>query len=223
MWVILLGLWLIRLPTDKLYADRFWVPLWITSRTMLRLGLGILGVLSWESHRTASLPPAYTIVAQSTCPEVWDAVSSIAKRIFRQKGRCGLVTASSRSAFWAIPPTCDSAMFFSLLSLLNENTSESSAPISPRAALRQLRPYMQTGYIGAVLWLGRFESEEVPGRLISLCGGDPLDEESLSLPTLPLSEPMGYGLGFLLCAGLLLAGEAYFYLLRKHLPLRVQS
>ncbi|MCS7153618.1 MAG: hypothetical protein N2253_06310 [Bacteroidia bacterium] len=223
MWVILLGIWLVRLPVDKLYANKAWVSLWITSRVILRLGMGVFGVLAWESYRNPSPPPAYVLIIENGCPEAWQGGYVIAQRLFRQGERCGLLAVTPRSAFWAIPPTADSGMFFKLYALLEEKVLPRSQSLSEAAALSQLRPFLQEGSIGALLWLGRFQSASKEGMYVPFCQDKAIDAHALSLPSLSVPESVWYGLGFLLCAGLLLIGEGYFYFMRKHLPLRLQA
>lgn len=220
--MILLGVWVARLPSEKLYAHRPWVYLWIAARVLLRGGLGLFAVLAWESYRAPASAPAYALVVDVACPDAWIASTQIAKMLFDKRQRLGLVATTGRSAFWAIPPTQDSSLFFALLSHLKENSPAPSDTVAYHAALRQLRPYLRVSYLATTLWIGRFSDAHSDGIRLPLCPGRLTDLQSLRVPSPPLREAEWYGLGALLCAGLLLIGEGYFYLLRKHLPLRSQ-
>lgn len=222
LWMVLLGIWVIRLPSEKLYAPRPWVYLWLAVRVLLRGGIGFFAVLAWESYRAPSPPPAYALVVDAACPEAWTAATQIARGLFAERQRVGLLAVTSKSAFWAIPPTQDSILFSALLDRLKEGAPTSMDTVAYHAALRQLRPYVRTHSFTAAVWIGRFADGPSDGIRLSLCPGKLTDLQNLQLPSPPLSEAKWYGLGALLCVGLLLIGEGYFYLLRKHLPLRPQ-
>lgn len=222
LWMVLLGVWIVRLPSEKLYAPRPWVYLWIAARVLLRGGIGLFAVLAWESYRTPSPTPAYALVVDAACPEAWTAATQIARGLFAERQRVGLIAVTSKSAFWAIPPSHDSTLFSALLTHLKESAPTSTDTVAYHSALRQLRPYLRANYFTAAVWIGRFTDTLSEGIRLPLCPGELTNLQSLRLPSPPLSEGKWYGLGALLCVGLLLIGEGYFYLLRKHLPLRLQ-
>lgn len=224
LWTGLLGIWVVRLSAARLYPERPGVQLWITLRVLLRWGLGAFAVLAWESYRRPDPPPGYALVVDSACPEVWEPSARLAKEAFARQYRLALLAITPRSAFWAIPPTQDSTLFFFLLARMTEKAEASASLPAMQTGLRQLRPYIRSGELVSALWLGRFASDSLPYPHWLLCqDGQTLHTEGFPFPAPPLRDETLYGLGFLFCAALLLVGEGYFYLLRKHLPLRTQA
>lgn len=223
IWTLLIGVWLVRLPADQLYAERPWVYLWLTLRALLRLGLGIFAVLAWDTYRMPSPSYFYALIVESTCPESWTSAEKVAYHLLDSGQRVGLLIATPAAAFWGIPPTVDRQVFSYLLSTCRLAASPAPKAANAEEAARQLRSYNER--LIAAIWLGRFhKTESIQGRHFSLCDGTESAEINLNqLPSPPLSERSWYGLGFLLCLFLLLVGEGYFYLTRKHLPLRTQA
>lgn len=185
--------------------------------------MGAFAVLTWESYRQPEPPPAYALAVESGCPEVWAPATRLAREAFARQHQIALLAITPRSAFWAIPPTQDSSLFFFLLHQISEAAEASTHPPATHAALRQLRSHMRNGDFVAVLWLGRFERDSLPYPCLPLCENQEKSHEEIALPAPPLRTTTLYGLGFLLCGMLLLLGDGYFYLLRKHLPLSTRS
>lgn len=229
-----MAVWLLRLPSEKLYASRAreWVSVWIAVRALLRFGLGAFGVLWWESWRTPSQPVYAAIVVEAACPAAWQKVLPYAEALWQKSVHVGLIAAKSTQAFWAIPPTQDRALFQELFTALKENlpAPTTQAP-SATLAWGQLRPWRTRLY--HIVWIGHFESPLPAGAQaystwLSACGETPpfqVSSPSTPLPPEELPTPsappwIGYALAFFLCGGILLGMEIPFYLLRKHLPLR---
>ncbi|MCS6895502.1 MAG: hypothetical protein NZZ60_05055 [Bacteroidia bacterium] len=218
-WTLLIGVWLVRLPADILYAERPWIYLWLTVRALLRLGLGVFGVLAWESYKVPTDRRFYTIVIEGTCMESWSGAEKVAQYLFSKGQPVGLLIATPTSAFWGIPPTIDRSAFFYLLKTCQLAASPAPKPSSAEEVYRQLRPYEEM--VIAAIWLGRFHGTKyIDGIHFALCDSSAERIDFRKLPSPPLSERRWYGIGFSLCLFLLLFGEGYFYLMRKHLPLR---
>lgn len=233
VWAILVAIWLLRLPSEKLYASkaREWVSVWIAVRALLRFGLGAFGVLWWESWRTPPEPVYAAIVVEAACPAAWQKVLPYAEALWQKGVHVGLIAAKPTQAFWAIPPTEDRALFQELFTALKENLPAPTAQ-APSAALvwGQIRPWRTHLY--HTIWIGHFESplsgaaqanstwlptcgETSPFRTLS--SPQPLPPEGLPDPAPP--PWVSYALAFFLCGSVLLGMEIPFYFLRKHLPL----
>ncbi|MDW8134119.1 MAG: hypothetical protein RMJ66_03535 [Bacteroidia bacterium] len=229
-WAFLLLIWLLRFPIEKVYKPTAGVFVWIISRTLLRFFLGLFAVLWWESTKRADKTSFFSvIVAQAGCKEAWQAIPTLTRKILRLKARVGLIVAKRREAYWAIPPTEDSALFFLLWRELASAIPSQNTPSLAEPVYMTLRPYL--GNLTQVIWIGHFSSplpllRELPMFILPLCGSTPptsgvsilTSAESFSPLTSPWEEETWYALLFFLSGSLLLLMEIVLYLTRKYLP-----
>ncbi|MEN2993317.1 MAG: hypothetical protein ABDH91_07160 [Bacteroidia bacterium] len=225
LWGAFIGLWLIRLPIEQLYAPQPWVLFWLGVRALLRLGVGFFGLLWWESVRLPTPPPFYVVVLDARCPQAWNKAEGLFKQLYYKGQRTGLVVATPEEIFWAIPPTADPEAFRLLFEVMEASKPILLAyepPLSPAKSLSKLRPWAEE--VWQVIFVGNFTKESLsigtnPPVWIPLCVrvSEPKDEPDLEAP--PLAEK-ALALGFFLCGLALLAGEGGLYILRQGLPLR---
>lgn len=180
--------------------------------------MGVFAVLAWEETLHPSPLPFYGLIVEAGCPAAWEGASKLAQKLYRQEQRVGLVVVTTQRAFWAIPPTIDSTLFWRLFTLLQSSSIPREEKVDPLPAWRQVRPYANP--LPLLFWIGRFSAEKVEyGQVLPFCEKD-IRIEQIPLPSLPLPEATLYGLAFLLCGGVLLVSEACLFFLRQHLPLR---
>lgn len=215
LWGFLIFLWLFRLQRYELYVEKSWVSLWITARALFRLGIGIFGILAWESLRTPEPSSFHAIIVDTGCIEAWKLSEELAQKLLKKHYRTALLAVKGEESFWAIPPTTDSTLFFLLMKEMKQAAIPSQGALPAlRSIRRQLIPYQER--LTQTIWVGRFPSE-VKDRLPG-CIEDQRTAISIKTPSLPTWK--GYGLAFLLCAFLLLLGDGSLYFFRKYLPLR---
>lgn len=228
-WAVLLGVWAVRLPVERLYKPLGWVQGWIISRLLLRFGLGVFGILWWEALRHPPPSPFSVLVVQGSCNAAWEAALSVAQQLWAKEHRVGVIAAKKEEAFWVVPPTKDQALFRKLVGECLKAEKGPVVPASVRLAGVQLRPWQDQ--LIQVVWIGAFSEPPMPfgdsPQLIPQCGQTPStasggkgEPQQLPIKSVPWGEAEGYALLFFLCGGLLLGSEVALYILRKHLPLR---
>ena len=229
-WAVLLAVWLVRLPVERLYRPTPGLLTWLGARVLLRLGVGVFGVLWWESLRLPEPPPFSVLIVQSNCPEAWAEVEK-AFQLFHARGvRVALLVAEPQEAYWAIPPTRDSSICSTIGRALRATAPERASRAAAAPVWAQLRPYRERIIEG--VWIGNFDSLPTPARewshWISACGPI-LSREGYSILTRlsdfqpvgpPLSQAQIYSLLTLGCGLVLLGLEVGLYVFRYYLPLR---
>ncbi|MCX7606493.1 MAG: hypothetical protein N2170_04405 [Bacteroidia bacterium] len=229
LWGGLLGLWLVRLPLDKLYRPTQWTYLWVQSRVLLRFGIGLFLILWGDGSRVKNEEMFYALVVQASCPAAWEGAGSTARKVWGQGGRVGLLVAKSGEAYWAIPPTRDSLLFYFLWRELQRVGPLPGKSASVSFVLSQLRPWRRE--IIQVIWLGDFDAlfpevGRAPPVQLASCGRSfsagqapfSLSSSEEAIASLPWEEREYYALAFFVCGGLFLGMEVTLYFLRKHLP-----
>ncbi|MCS7161930.1 MAG: hypothetical protein NZ958_01195 [Bacteroidia bacterium] len=225
LWGAFIGLWLIRLPIERLYAPQPWVVFWLGFRALLRLGVGLFGLLWWESVRLPASSPFYVVVLDARCPQAWNKAEDLFKRLYYKGLRAGLLVATAEEAFWAIPPTTDPEVFRLLFEVMEASRPfllTYEIPLTPAKSLAKLRPWAEE--VWRAIFVGNFTKEPLsiganPPVWVPLCArlSEPKDEPELDAP---LVSEETFALGFFLCGLALLVGEGGLYILRQGLPLR---
>lgn len=229
-WAVLLAIWLVRLPSDQLYRPTIGLLSWLSIRVLLRLGVGVFGGMWYESLHAPRESPFAVMIVQSSCGAAWEQ-GEPAFQVFHAQGvRVGLLVAKPHEAYWAIPPTQDSAVWFTLWRALRAVVPESPQIAASAPVLAQLRPHREQ--LTEALWIGSFDSLPTSAKewshWIPACRTALRQEDWPSYPSLsgfspsrpPFSEAQVYGLLVLGCGLALLALEVGLYVFRYHLPFR---